>query len=180
LKVCVTSTGPDLNAFVDPRFGRCAYFIIIDVETMKFEALPNPSAHSMTGAGIQAAQFIANKGVDVVITGQVGPNAYQALSAAGVKIITGSFGRVKEVIEKYKNGKLQATSMPMFGLRRMHGRGIYPQIPPSAFQHPVLGSPSTYASPQEEIEALEKYKDKLLEDLKNLEKRIKELKEKRT
>ncbi|MEM2897627.1 MAG: NifB/NifX family molybdenum-iron cluster-binding protein [Candidatus Bathyarchaeia archaeon] len=122
MKLCVTSTGPDLNALVDPRFGRCAYFIVVDIETMKFEALPNPGGHSMRGAGIQAAQIIANKGVDVVITGQVGPNAYQVLSTAGIEVITGGFGTVKEVIEKYKSGELQAMTTSTFGLKRMYDR----------------------------------------------------------
>lgn len=94
---------------------------------MKFEAVPNMAAGAMSGAGIQAAQTVANRGVKVLITGNVGPNAFQALSAAGIKIVTGAFGTVKEVIEKYKRGELKETNMPTvrghFGMGMGRGRG---------------------------------------------------------
>jgi len=116
-----------LDAPVDPRFGRCSYFVIVDSETMKFEAIPNMAASAMGGAGIQAAQTIASRGVKVLITGNVGPNAFQALSAAGIRIVTGAFGTVREVIEKYKRGELRETNMPTvrghFGMGMGRGRG---------------------------------------------------------
>ncbi len=94
---------------------------------MKFEAIPNVAAGAMGGAGIQAAQTVASRGVKVLITGNVGPNAFQALSAAGIKIATGAFGTVREVIEKYKRGELKETSMPTvgghFGMGMGRGRG---------------------------------------------------------
>ena len=71
MKICVTAVSGDLDAQVDPRFGRCGYFVIIDPGTMKFEAVPNASAGAMGGAGIQAAQTVANMGVKLVITGNV-------------------------------------------------------------------------------------------------------------
>jgi predicted Fe-Mo cluster-binding NifX family protein len=104
MKICVSATSNSLDAPVDPRFGRCPYFIIVDTETMQFEAVPNMASGAMGGAGIQAAQIIASKGAKVVITGNVGPNAFQALSAAGVSVITGAYGTVREVVEKYKRG----------------------------------------------------------------------------
>ncbi len=110
MKICVTASSGSLDAQVDPRFGRCQYFLIVDSDTMDFEAMPNMSANTMGGAGIQAAQAVANKGVKVVITGNVGPNAIQTLSAAGIKVITGDFGIVKEVIKMYKSGQLKETS----------------------------------------------------------------------
>jgi len=100
MKICVSSTADSLDAPVDPRFGRCPYFIIVDSDTMQFEVIPNAASGAMGGAGIQATQIIVSKGVKVVITGNVGPNAFQALSAAGIKIITGAYGTVREVIEK--------------------------------------------------------------------------------
>lgn len=109
MKIGVTSTGKDLNAQVDPRFGRCQYFLIIDSETMNFEIIPNESAMASGGAGIQAAQMIAKTGTKVVLTGNVGPNAFQTLSAAGVKVVTGVDGTVKEAVEKYKKGELKET-----------------------------------------------------------------------
>jgi predicted Fe-Mo cluster-binding NifX family protein len=128
MEICVTATAGDLDAQVDPRFGRCLYFVIVDAETMKFEAIPNTALGAMGGAGIQAAQTVASKGVEALITGNVGPNAFQALSAAGVKIITGAFGTVREVIERYKRGELRGgTSVPTvrghFGMGRGRGRG---------------------------------------------------------
>ena len=127
MKVCVTSTGNTLDAQVDPRFGRAAYLIVVDTENMTFEAVANTAAGNMSGAGIQAAQTIANKGVKVLITGNVGPNAFQALSAAGIRIVTGAFGNVREVVEKYKRGELNETSSPTvrghFGLGMGRGRG---------------------------------------------------------
>jgi len=112
MKVAVSSTGQDLNALVDARFGRCQYFIIVDSETMEFEAVANPSLAAMHGAGIQTAQMVASKGATVVLTGNCGPNAFQTLSAAGVQVIVGVSGTVKDAIEKYKRGDLQASSQP--------------------------------------------------------------------
>ncbi len=112
MKIAVTSTGPDLNAMVDPRLGRSQYFIIVDPETMEFEGIQNPNTGAMHGAGIQTAQMIANKGVSVVLTGNSGPNAFQTLSAAGIQVITGVSGLVKEAIEKYKKGEFQSINQP--------------------------------------------------------------------
>lgn len=110
MKICISATGENLETQLDPRFGRCLYLIIVDSETMQFEVIPNTAAGSTGGAGIQAAQTIANKGVKLVITGNVGPNAFGALSAAGIEIITGASGTIKEVIEKFKNGQLEKTN----------------------------------------------------------------------
>ena len=127
MKICVSAVANSLDAQLDPRFGRCPYFVIVDSESMQFEAIPNMASGAMGGAGIQAAQIIANKGVKVVITGNVGPNAFQALSAAGIKIVTGAFGTIREVVEKYKKGELSETNAPTvgghFGMGRGQGQG---------------------------------------------------------
>ena len=127
MKICVSATGKDLNAQLDPRFGRCPYLVIVDSETMQFEVIPNTAAGATGGAGIQAAQTIADKGVKVVITGNVGPNAFGALSAAGIEIFTGASGTVQEVVEKFKNNTLQKTGSPTvgghFGMGGGRGRG---------------------------------------------------------
>lgn len=111
-KICVTSEGNTLDSRVDPRFGRCRYFIIIDTDSLEFEAIENSNINSMGGAGIQSGQFIVSKAAKAVITGNVGPNAFQTLQAAGVEIFTGASGSVKEVIEKYKKGEFKAVSGP--------------------------------------------------------------------
>ena len=112
MKIAISAQGTDLAAHVDPRFGRCQYFIIVDPETMQFEALENTNMMAGGGAGIATAQMIANKGVQVALTGNCGPNAYQTLSAAGVQVITGVSGTVQDAIEGYKAGRFQATSQP--------------------------------------------------------------------
>jgi predicted Fe-Mo cluster-binding NifX family protein len=112
MKIGVSSTGKDLNAIVDQRFGRCNCFLIIDSDTMDFEFISNESTMSYGGAGIQAAQTMAKAGVDVVVTGNIGPNAFQTLSAAGIKVFIGADGTIKEVIEKYKKGELEKIEAP--------------------------------------------------------------------
>ena len=116
MKICVTAQGDNLDAQVDPRFGRCQYFIIIEPETLEFEAIENSSAQATGGAGIQSGQLISSKGVEVVLTGNVGPNAFQTLEAAGVKVITGmAGGSVKEAVEKFKKGDLKTVDGPSVG-----------------------------------------------------------------
>jgi predicted Fe-Mo cluster-binding NifX family protein len=110
MKIAVSSTGDKMDSAVDPRFGRCMYFIIVDLDSMSSEAVSNQSAMASGGAGIQAAQTVIDLGVSVVITGHVGPNAFQTLNAGGIKIVTDAAGTVKEVIEKYKKGGLKETS----------------------------------------------------------------------
>lgn len=110
MKIAVSSSGQDLNAQLDPRFGRCPYFLIIDTADMSFEAFENENAALGGGAGIQAAQFVASKGVKAVITGNCGPNAMQVFSAAGVQVYVGQAGTLKEVLERYKNGELTPTT----------------------------------------------------------------------
>jgi predicted Fe-Mo cluster-binding NifX family protein len=126
VRICVTSFSDKPESTVDPRFGRCRYFVIVDSETMSFEVVENAGLNATGGAGIQAAQTIANKGVDVLITGNIGPNAFNVLSAARIRMVTGASGTVKEVVERYKKGELQetenATVRGHFGMGRGGGR----------------------------------------------------------
>ena len=113
MKICVTANGVGLDAQVDPRFGRCQYFTFVDSDTMQFDSVENASIAASGGAGIQSAQFVANEGADVVLTGNVGPNAYNTLQAAGVKIFTNASGTVKEAMDAYLSGELHSpTSGP--------------------------------------------------------------------
>lgn len=197
LKVCVTAFERNLEAQLDPRFGRCKYFIIIDPETLEFEAIENVAANALHGAGVQAAQIVISKGVEAIITGSIGPNAYQVLTAAGIRVITGVTGSIREVIERYRKGDLQSVTAPTvpahYGMgigRRMgfrrgvqsRGRNLSMRAgPPTALSTPLRGSPPPYPSKpwklEEELAALEEYKKKLEEDLEGIEARIKELKE---
>ena len=112
MKIAVSSSGKDLDSQVDPRFGRCAYFVIMETDDMGFEAFNNENIALGGGAGIQSAQFVASKGAKAVITGNVGPNAVQTLSAAGVEVFVGQSGTVREAIERYTKGEINSTSTP--------------------------------------------------------------------
>ncbi len=112
MKIAVSSTGTDLDAQIDPRFGRCQYFVIVDSETMKFDAVENPNVMASGGAGIQSAQLVADKGAEVVLTGNCGPNAFQTLQAAGIPVCVGVAGTVGQVVEQYKNGEFTPVAGP--------------------------------------------------------------------
>ena len=127
--VCVTSTGTDLNAPVDPRFGRCGYFIFIDTETLEYDAVSNNAAGTAGGAGIQSASLISDRGASAVITGNFGPNATTTLQAAGVKMIVGAQGvTVKEALQGFKDGKYREVNSPSveshYGMGAGAGRGM--------------------------------------------------------
>ena len=115
MKICVTSEGGNLDSKVDPRFGRCRYFFIVDTDTLEFEAVGNPNIESMGGAGIQSAQLVVSKGIKAVVTGNVGPNAFRTLQAAGMEVFTGASGTVQDAIDKYKQGEFKAVSSPSVG-----------------------------------------------------------------
>jgi predicted Fe-Mo cluster-binding NifX family protein len=110
MRICITAAGEDWGAATQPNFGRAAYFLFIDTETEAIDAVANrPGAH---GAGVQASQTVAENGATVVITGSVGPNAFQGLSAAGVEIYVGATGTVKEAFEAYRGGELKRANVP--------------------------------------------------------------------
>ena len=133
MKVAVSSSGSDLDAQVDPRFGRCACFIVVNPDTFEFEAVPNDAAALGGGAGVQAAQLVANHGAQAVITGNLGPNAARTLNAAELEVYLGAMGTVRETVQLFKEDKLQkgtgATVDAHFGMGRMGfttgtGRGL--------------------------------------------------------
>ena len=115
MKICITAVSGTLDSPVDPRFGRCQYFLIINSVSKQYEPISNPAMTSGSGAGIKAAQTLTSRSVQVVITGNVGPKAFQALSSAGIRIITGVSGTVKEVFGKYLKGELSNTNTPTVG-----------------------------------------------------------------
>ena len=112
MKICITAAGGSLDSAVDPRFGRCQYFVIVDPDTMEFEAIENPSISASGGAGTKAAQSIANKGIEVLITGSVGPNAFPILDASGIKVASVAGGSVADAIEQHKAGALKVLTGP--------------------------------------------------------------------
>jgi predicted Fe-Mo cluster-binding NifX family protein len=113
MKIVMTTTAPELNATVDPRFGRAAYLLLIDTNTHEWEAQTNPGANSTGGAGIQAAQFAANYQVQAAISGDFGPHAFAALKAAGIAMyLYGDCRTVGEALECFKAGLLQQVNTP--------------------------------------------------------------------
>ena len=111
MKIAVTSTGGGLDSQVDPRFGRAAFFIMVDTETMEFAAIENENAAG-GAAGIGSAKCVIDEGVEAVLTGNCGPNAERTLSAAGVKLYTGATGKVIQAIELLKSGNFTAAEGP--------------------------------------------------------------------
>ncbi len=115
MKLCISSKGNSLDSDVDPRFGRCHTFLVVDTESMVCSPLSNESVAASSGAGIQAAQNVARSGAQVVITGNIGPNAFDTLNAAHITVITGVSGNVRDVVDAYKKGELTETSQATVG-----------------------------------------------------------------
>jgi predicted Fe-Mo cluster-binding NifX family protein len=195
-KVCVSATGSSIDSQIDPRFGRCAYFIIADTDTMGYQHMPNAAYESPHGAGIQAAQVVANQNVQAVITGMVGPNAHRVLSAAGIEIITGVSGTVRDAIQRYKTGQLRGGRSPLGGfgfgpgMRRGGGPGrratdSYSSWPSQMGRWQsaasVMGEEGLMPAPttQDELNALQERRKNLMHELSDLESTIDELKRRR-
>lgn len=113
MKVAVSVEKKSLDAAVDPRFGRCAQMILVDTETMEIVGGgPNEAATAPGGAGTLAAQWVADLGAEAVVTGNVGPNAFNVLNAAGIHVFTNAKGTAREAIQSFLENKLGETSEP--------------------------------------------------------------------
>jgi predicted Fe-Mo cluster-binding NifX family protein/ferredoxin len=112
MKIAVTSTGPTLDDSVEARFGRCAYFLVVDTDTMQCEPIENPNIALGGGAGIQSAQLMSEKGVTTVLTGNCGPNAFNVFGQAGIQVIVGLSGSVHNAVEQFKKGAFSFASEP--------------------------------------------------------------------
>jgi len=112
MKVAVTSTARGLDAYVDTRFGRCPYFVVVDTETGEHEDVPNTAAESGSGAGIGAATAIAKAGAGAVLTGNVGPNAARTLQQLGIKVYQTRGGTVKEALAEFSAGSCVEVTSP--------------------------------------------------------------------
>lgn len=113
MKIAVSATGKNLEATLDARFGRAAYFVIVDADTFVFEAVENKQNLNLAqGAGIQAAKTVLQHKADALITGNCGPKAFKVLEAAGIKVYVGAAGRVRDLVEQFKQGDLSESSEP--------------------------------------------------------------------
>jgi len=194
MKICIATNQGGLEDQVFPVFGRCPTFTFVDVEDKEIknvEVIPNEFAGAMGGAGIQAAQLVANKGANVVIAGNYGPNAYPILNQAGISVVSAQ-GNVKDVIMKHVNGELpeitQSTA-PRFGgmgmgrgggrgMGRGGGRGMGRGGGRGMWSTSAQAS-STTLTPQtkeQELQMLETQAKQLEEQLNEIKKRIDELK----
>lgn len=110
MKIAVTAQDKDLDAEFDSRFGRCKYFVIVDLDTDEHRIEQNEAMTALGGAGVKSAQFLAGCGVSAVITGHIGPNASRALQAAGIRVFIMESGTVRDAIKASKEGKLTEVS----------------------------------------------------------------------
>ena len=204
MKVAVSSSGTNLDSQIDPRFGRCAYFVIVNTDDMSFEAFDNEGIALGGGAGIQSSQFVASKGVGAIITGNVGPNAVQTLYAAGVEIFMGQTGSVREAVERYRRGDIKPEGSPnvtdhygmgggtsgigrSMGMGRGMGRGMGMGKGMGRCRVSGMGASGSIApdfsktvslSREEELKQLKDQANDLLSQMKALQVRIKDLEKK--
>ncbi|MDO7788614.1 NifB/NifX family molybdenum-iron cluster-binding protein [Desulforamulus aquiferis] len=119
MMIAISAFGKDQDNEVNPRLGRCEYFVLYDTGTGQYSAIENSGRLSPGAAGIATATLLNDQQVQVVITGNIGPNAFKGLEAAGIKVYTGASGKVKDVVERYQKGLLIEAAAPNVG---PHGR----------------------------------------------------------
>ena len=113
MRLAVTAEGNTQDSPVDERFGRARWFVLYDSESDEYESVDNSaSADAMQGAGPKTAELLADRKVDVVITGHCGPKAYMALKQAGIEVFVNAEGTIAEAIGKYNAGELTSAEGP--------------------------------------------------------------------
>lgn len=105
MKIAISSSGKELNSLLDPRFGRCPFYAIYDTEDKKWNFLTNPGALEGSGAGVKASQFLIEKQADLLLTGDVGPNASRILNSAGIKVYSLSEVPIEKALHLYQQGQ---------------------------------------------------------------------------
>lgn len=117
MKVAVAARGKTIRSRVHDRFGRCPFFILVDLESMGFEAIENPGLEEKDAAGVQACQMLIGKNVDSVVVKNIGHNSLVTLRGAGIKVYSGAAGTILSLIEKLKKGDLTPTEQPTVGFQ---------------------------------------------------------------
>jgi predicted Fe-Mo cluster-binding NifX family protein len=157
MRIVVSAQGESLDAPASPVFGRCPVYVFVDSETMQSEALPNPAMNQGGGAGIQAAQFVVERGAQAVLSGNLGPNAFDVLAAAGISGYLVSDGTVRQAVEAFKAGRLQPMGAAnvaahagmgadsAFGTGRGMGRGM-------GARRAMQTGPGPVTTPQAQVE----------------------------
>jgi predicted Fe-Mo cluster-binding NifX family protein len=105
VKIAATAMGTTLDSVFDPKFGRCRHVLVIDTDDMRVECVDNPHRASSGGAGSRFAQLMLDRRVGTVLTGEVGPNARQALDAAGITVVTGCAGSIADAVAGLATGR---------------------------------------------------------------------------
>jgi predicted Fe-Mo cluster-binding NifX family protein len=187
MKIVVSANGPGLDAPASPVFGRCPMYVFVDTDSMASESVENPAISAGGGAGIQAAQFVVERGAQAVVSGNVGPNAFTVFQSAGVPMYLFGGGTVRDAVEAFRSGKLQSTADANvqahagMGMGRGMGRGMgmgigyraggaFPQTPPA---DPAPSQPA--ASQEEEIAYLKDMAGGLREQLSGVLMRLDQL-----
>ena len=172
MRIVVSSQGENLDAGTSPVFGRCPTYLFVDTETMAFEAVTNPAMNQGGGAGIQAAQFVVNQGAEAVLSGNLGPNAFDVLQAAGVPGYLIVEGTVSQAVEAYSEGLLQPMAGPNVAAHAGMGSGMKPgrDMPPT-----VAATRPANASREAELAELGETLKNLRQQLAETMARIEEL-----
>ena len=190
MRIVVSAQGESLDAPASPVFGRCPTYLFVDTETLAFEAVANPATHQGGGAGIQAAQFVVNQGAQAVLTGNLGPNAYGVLQAAGVPGYLVGTGTVRQAVEAHQAGQLQPMAganvaghagLGMVagmggrrgaGMGRGGGRGVSRGMPSAApvQPQPQAASDAELAELQETVQSLRQQLAETMDKIEKLEK----------
>jgi predicted Fe-Mo cluster-binding NifX family protein len=185
MKIVVTANGASLDAPPSSVFGRCPWYVFVDPDTMKFEAVENPALGAAGGAGIQAAQFVVEHGANAVVTGNVGPNALDVFRSAGVPIYIGQGETVRDALHAYRNGLLHevrgATSRAHAGVRRSarHGLGMGRQVSQGSTPPGASPAPASARSREDELAELKDRAGELRSQLAQVMDRLAELEERR-
>jgi predicted Fe-Mo cluster-binding NifX family protein len=188
MRIVISAQDENLEAPASPVFGRCPTYLFVDTDTMQFEAAPNPAMNQGGGAGIQAAQFVVEQGAEAVLSGNLGPNAFQVLEAAGIPVYLISEGTVRQAVEAFKAGRVQrigganvdahtgmggGAGLGMGrGMGRRMGRGMG-MGQPGGFQAPMRTRPVSEPHPDSELaqlrETLKSLRQQLAETMEKIE-----------
>ncbi len=169
MRIVVTSNGADLSAPASPAFGRCPMYVFVDTETMAFEGKQNPALNAPGGAGIRAAEFVIEQGAQAVVTGNVGPNAYQVLESAGIPVYLFKGGSVGEAVEAFRDGRLTSPGGASAPAHAGMGRARRQPLSPAG------AKPSAATSRAEEIEELKEEARELRKEMASLMDRLEQL-----
>ena len=174
MKIVVTANGAGLDAPATPIFGRCPTYVFIDTETMAAESVDNPAMNAAGGAGIQAAQFVIEHGAQGVISGNMGPNAFNVIQAAGVPLYLFDGGTVRQAVEAYKAGQLStaggASGPAHAGMGMGRGMGRRTAMPTAPSVVPTVSREEEITSLKDMAGGLRKQLAEVMQRLDQLEK----------